>query len=241
MILALVLLMGLALVPASTLADDNNNQGQGQDEQEADQGQDNATHCNGPITGRVDGDIVVDPGVFCIALGAVIDGNVIVLPGAVGFHTHHSLIEGNITATRPVLDIRVLDSQVGRNVTITGTTLGSVGATCRSSIGGNLELFDNAGAMFFGQTGFGGVCTGPDTIHGNMVLAHNSGSYDINSENVMRNLRLLDNVGGVGGHITLENNRIIETLDCRGNVPPPTGAANDAETYSEQCPNGLVF
>lgn len=226
--------MGMALVPTSSLADDNNHQGQ--DEQEGHNGH-RATHCNGNITGRVEGDIVVDPGVFCIALGAVIDGNVTVLPGAVGFHAHHSLIEGSITATRPALDIRVLDSEVGGNVTIRGTKNGTVGATCRSSIGGNLQLFDNAGAMFFGLTGFGGVCGGPDTIHGNMVLARNSGTYDIESENVMRKLQLLSNVGG---QIILNNNRIIETLDCRGNVPLPHGAANDAETYSAQCP-GPVF
>ncbi len=234
LILAVLLLVGTGVVPATaTLAGNNNdNQGRGQDEN--DRGERAQNHCNGQITGRVDADVIVDPGVFCIALGAVIDGNVIVRPGAIGFHTHHSLIAGSIMATRPQLDIRVLDSEVGRDVTITGTKLGSVGATCRSSIGGNLVLRDNAGAMFFGQTGFGGVCGGPDTIHGNLVLERNSGSYDIESENVMRNMRLLNNRGG---QITLNNNRIIETLLCKGNVPPPHGAGNDAETFSEQCPS----
>src|SRR5437899_9435690 len=61
------------------------------------------TQCSGAFTGTTQGNLVVASGDFCIILGATIGGNVLVSPGAIGFHSHHSTIEGSVLSPGPIV------------------------------------------------------------------------------------------------------------------------------------------
>src|SRR5437588_4478212 len=150
--------------------------------------------CNGAITGVVDANVVVEPGIFCIALGATIEGHVMVEPGAIGFHAHGSTIRDYVKADNPQLDIRVLNSTVGTYVEISDTHPGTFGEICRSDIGGNIYLHNNAGQMVIGSGGLN-VCFAANTIHGSVKLYSNSGQFFVNDNQISLNVNVLSNTG----------------------------------------------
>ena len=178
--------------------------------------------CNGVITGVVDANVVVEPGIFCIALGATIEGHVMVEPGAIGFAAHGSTIRDYVKADNPQLDIRVLNSTVGTYVEISNTHPGTFGAICRSDIGGDIFLHDNAGTMGIGLSGDLGVCFAPNTIHGSVKLSNNSGQFTVDNNQISLNVDVQSNTG-VEAILT---NHIGGNLNCDNNTPPPVSAGN---------------
>ena len=184
-----------------------------------------AFECSGQFSGEVAGNLVVRPDTFCIILNSVIHGNVVVEPGAIGFHSHASTIDGTVRSTLPQLDIRVLDSTVKGSVIVRRTHSGTVGAICRSFIGGNVELIEDAGDMYLGQTGFGGVCFGPDVIDGNLVISDGSGYVPVVGETVGGNVRVVFNLGVE----RLIGNTIHGNLTCRKNSPPVDASGNTVD------------
>jgi hypothetical protein len=198
--------------------------------------------CTGTFTGVAPGNLVVPEGEFCIIIGATVGGNVQVQPGAVGFHSHNSTIEGSVHSPGPIVfDVRVLDSRVGHNVDIRRTQNGSAGAICASDIGGNVTLKDNAGYMNVGIGFPFDVCTSGNTIHGNVHVDNNTGVpaafldalgvIEINNNTVDQSVH----VNGNTGLITVLANTIEHTLECNDNVPPPVSAGNSADNYVGQC------
>ena len=179
--------------------------------------------CTGEVADDIiDATLVVPPEEFCIILRTTVRGDVIVPPGAIGFHAHTSHIGGSVKAVEPQLDVRVLDTHVGGDVAIAGTLDGTVGAICRSEIRGDVRLVSNAGDMFIGDTGFGGVCRDEDTIVGNVGLFFNSGYVLIRGETVLGDIR----VGGNTGTEELLDNHVLGSLWCRYNSPPPVVTGN---------------
>lgn len=182
--------------------------------------------CTGTVVGGViDAHIVVPAGAFCLLLGVTVNGHVSVEPGAIGFHAHTSNIRDFVMAQNPVLDIRVLDTTVGGFVKVSGTILGTFGQICRSTIGGNVELADNDGAMIVGSGGLD-VCftglAGANTIEGNVKLFRNTGSFSVNNNTIRNNVLVFHNTGVTE---VLVNN-IGRNLHCEGNTPAPVSAGN---------------
>ena len=190
--------------------------------------------CVGEFTGTHDGNLRVPSGEFCIIIGAEVTGNVLVEDGALGFHSHGSIIGKNVIVEGVQLDVRILNSEVGGYVDIANSgNAGTIGAICASEIGGNVRFTNNAGVYALGATGFGGVCPEGDVIGGNLIIEDNAAHFVIRGEEVGRNLQLMNNTGGA----TLIANQVEKNLNCEGNVPPPAGAGNVAERKKGQCAN----
>jgi hypothetical protein len=198
--------------------------------------------CVGTFTGVAPGNLVVPSGSFCIIIGATVGGNVQVEPGAVGFHSHNSTIEGSVHSPGPIVfDVRVLDSHVGHDVEVRRTQNGSAGAICRSDIGGNVILKDNAGFMNVGIGFPFDVCTAGNSIHGNVDIDNNSGVppaflgatglIEINNNTVDQSVHVNSNTA----IITILLNTIQKTLECNDNTPPPVSAGNTANNFVGQC------
>ena len=187
--------------------------------------------CVGAFTGVAPGNLVVPSGSFCIIIGATVGGNVLVEKDAIGFHSHNSDIEGSVHSPGVVLDVRILDSRVGHNVDIRHTRVGTAGAICRSVIGGNVTLKDNAGFMNVGIGFPSNVCTAGNEISGNVHIDNNTGVISVNNNTITQSLH----VNGNTGAISVFRNTIERTLECNGNVPPPVSFLNTAKNYVGQC------
>jgi hypothetical protein len=152
------------------------------------------TECVGAFTGVAPGNLVVPTGQFCIIIGATVGGNVLVEPGAIGFHSHGSEIAGSVHSPGPIVfDVRVLDSRVGRNVEIEQTRLGTAGAICRSTIGGDVIMKQNAGFMNVGIGFPFDVCFAGNEIGGNVIVDDNSGVISINNNTIDQSVHVDNN------------------------------------------------
>jgi hypothetical protein len=193
------------------------------------------TQCSGAFTGTTPGNLVVASGDFCIIIGATIGGNVLVNPGAIGFHSHHSTIDGSVLSPGPIVfDVRVLDSRVGHDVLVAQTRAGTAGGICRSTIGDNVILEDNAGFMNVGSGFPFDVCPFPTSgnhIGGNLIVDENSGGSTILNNTVDGNILVNNN----SGFEDLFDNLIGHTLECNDNTPPPFSLANVASNFVGQC------
>jgi hypothetical protein len=193
------------------------------------------TQCSGAFTGTTAGNLVVPSGDFCIILGASIGGNVLVSPGAIGFHSHHSTIDGSVLSPGPIVfDVRVLDSTVGHDVFVAQMPAGTAGGICRSTIGDNVILENNAGFMNVGSGFPFDVCPFPTSgnhIGGNLIVDANSGGNTILNNNVDASVLVNDNTS----FEVIFDNLIGHTLECNGNTPAPSSAANTASNFVGQC------
>jgi hypothetical protein len=193
------------------------------------------TACSGAFTGTTLGNLVVPSGDFCIILGATIGGNVLVSPGAIGFHSHHSTIDGSVLSPGPIVfDVRVLDSTVGHDVLVAQMRAGTAGGICRSTIGDNVILENDAGFMNVGSGFPFDVCPFPTSgnhIGGNLIVDDNSGGNTILNNTVDGSLLVNENTS----FEDLFDNLIGHTLECNDNTPPPSSVANTAGNFVGQC------
>ena len=203
----------------------------------------------------VDGNVIVEPGAFCIGFNSQIKGNVDVLQDAIGFHLHGGRIEGSVQAENPQLDIRIFVATVTGSIQIKKTRPGTAGAVCRSEIFGDVILEENRGITTVGIGFPTDVCTAGNTIHGQLKLEKNQftgiwnvvgnqiggslqhaentavGSVNISRNTVGQDLQLFKNLGTT----TLTTNTVRENLQCKENVAPPTGTGNTAKSAEDQC------
>jgi hypothetical protein len=188
--------------------------------------------CSGAFTGVAPGNLVVPSGKFCIIIGATVGNNVLVEPGAIGFHSHGSTIGGSVLSPGPIgLDIRVLNSKVGKSVEIDNTKSGSAGGICRSTIGGDIRLKNDAGFMNVG-IGFPGVCFAGNTIGGNIIIDHSSGFFTVNTNQIGQSVHVDDNTGF---EFIGPANVIAHTFECENNSPAPFSFGNTAGNFVGQC------
>jgi hypothetical protein len=189
--------------------------------------------CSGAFTGVAPGDLVVPPDKFCIILGATVGNNVLVKPGAIGFHSHHSTIGGSVLSPGPIaFDIRVLDSKVGNGIEVDNTQAGTAGGICRSTIGGDIRLKNNAGLINVGIGFPSDVCTGGNTVGGNIIIDSNSGFFSVNTNQVGQSVHVDNNTGL---EVIGPANVIAHTLECLNNTPAPFSFLNMASNYVGQC------
>lgn len=189
--------------------------------------------CNGAFTGVAPGDLVVEPGKFCIILGATVGNNVLVKPGAIGFHSHHSTIGGSVLSPGPIVfDIRVLDSKVGKGIEVDNTRAGTAGGICRSVVGGDIRLKNDAGSMNVGIGFPFDVCFAGNTVGGNIILDSNSGFLTVNTNHVSQSVHVDNNTGF---EFIGPANVIAHTLECENNTPPPFSFGNVAANFVGQC------
>jgi hypothetical protein len=179
----------------------------------------------------VDGNVIVEPGAFCIGFGSQIKGNVIVLPNAIGFHLHGGNVIGNVQAENPQLDIRIFVATVHGSIQIKRTRAGTAGAVCRSEIFGDVILEENAGITTVGIGFPQDVCFAGNTIHGQVKLVKNvfSGIWNVQGNTIlpaptcafvanptlcggiMGNLQVFDNVV-TAGQLNVSANSVREDL-----------------------------
>jgi hypothetical protein len=181
----------------------------------------------------VEGNVFVHPGAFCIAFASEIKGNVIVMPDAIGYHQHQGLINGNVQADNPQLDVRILDvAFVGGDIQISRTRPGTAGGICRSNINGSIQLKQNRGRIDIGIGFPRDVCVAGNTINGDIQVEESGigATHNINANVVNGNVLYFKNVGTVA---TIIANQIKGNLQCKENLPPPAAAGNTAQ--SQQC------
>jgi hypothetical protein len=189
--------------------------------------------CSGAFFGAAPGDLVVPPGKFCIIIGATVGNNVLVQSGAIGFHSHGSTIGGSVLSPGPIaFDIRVLNSKVGKGIEIDNTSSGTAGGICRSTIGGDVRLKNNAGLINVGIGFPSDVCFAGNTIGGNIILDSNSGIFTVNTNQVGQSVHVDNNTGF---EFIGPANVIAHTLECQGNMPAPFSFANTASNFVGQC------
>jgi hypothetical protein len=189
--------------------------------------------CSGAFFGVAPGDLVVPAGKFCIIIGATVGNNVLVKPGAVGFHSHGSTIGGSVLSPGPIVfDIRVLNSKVGKGIEVDNTRPGTAGGICRSTIGGDIRLKNNGGRINVGIGFPSDVCFAGNTVGGNLILDSNSGFFTVNSNQVGASVHVDNNTGF---EFIGPANVIAHTLECQNNTPPPFSFGNTAGNFVGQC------
>lgn len=68
-------------------------------------------------------------------------------------------------------------------------------------------------------------------IGGDLQVEQNSRAYTLDRNRIDGNLQAFQNRGG----LTIQGNQIQENLQCKENVPPPTGGGNTAASKEDQC------
>jgi hypothetical protein len=160
-----------------------------------------------PLTGTIDGNVVVPAGASCRIAGTV-TGNVTAYKGAAVGIRKDSMVGGNYTCNS-CLFADLHGSTIGGNVVISKETDGSF--IEGSTITGNLTIqsSDADGDSFAIGTGPTGAL--PNNIGGNLTFSKNTGPSSI-----------MDNT--IAGGLTCDHNR-----------PAPASSGNTAESFQGQC------
>jgi subtilisin family serine protease len=77
----------------------------------------------------------------------------------------------------------------------------------------------------------GNNTTNLTVIAGNLQIEENNGTSTVRGTTIAGNLQVFKNRGGV----SLVSNMVRQTLQCKENVPPPTGSGNTAAGKEDQC------
>jgi hypothetical protein len=173
-------------------------------------------------------------------------GNVRAGPGSVfltspeleGLPDATALVGGNIRCTRCVF-LDLAETRVGGNVVITRESEGSFIAEGNEILGGLQILRSSAGEAAFVIAG--------NTIHRNVTFARNRGPTQIVENVIGGSLRVLRNRSqgefcfdpedpeSCFEGLTIADNEVERTLNCRRNRPAPVGAGNTAQRKLGQC------
>jgi hypothetical protein len=187
------------------------------------------TTCIGLFTGVAPHNLVVPTGKECFIFGAKVGGNVLVEKGALGFHSNNSTIGGSVLSPGAIGGIAVSASKVGHDIVVANTRFAT--DICRSTVGGNILLKNNAGETNVGSDSEGCAGGGGNTIGGNIIADKNS-RLSITRNSVGKSVHINNNTGG---GVIGPGNVIAHTLECQGNVPPPVSAGNTAHHFVGQC------
>ena len=117
----------------------------------------------------------------------------------------------NLTA-RNVRVIGNVQSQGFKNIKLVGST-----------VGGSVQLENGL------EGGVGNVAR--TKVNGDVQYFSNEARMVARLNTILANLQVVGNSGGV----TLTDNRIAENMQCKENVPPPTGGGNRAGDKEDQC------
>ncbi|MDQ3628438.1 MAG: hypothetical protein M3419_06480 [Actinomycetota bacterium] len=200
--------------------------------------------CTGTLSGVTVKRLVVPEGETCTLEDVTVKQGVTVRPGG-ALITDDSEIGGNVIA-RGARTVQIIDTNVGRNIKVTGTTgatvIGSDGCKVDPLAGNNIQVRDSLGnvAICFmtvknniqlsGNAGLIGVF---DNVVGNSLQARdNSGKFSRFRRNVVdNNIQISRN----DSTVRLVDNTATGQLMCKGNVPAPSGEGNTASKLTGQC------
>lgn len=192
--------------------------------------------CNGTFTGYAPGNLVVPAGDFCLMQNATVGNNVLVEPNAIGLSAlGGNTIGGSVLSPGPIVfDVRVLNDTVGKDVVVQNTRPGTAGGICRSQIGGNVILQNNAGFMNVGSGFPQNVCPDPTAgnhIAGNLIVDDNSGGNTLGTNTIDRSVHVDSN----SGFEEIFRNTIGDTLQCENNTGLVISSGNTANNFAGQC------
>lgn len=120
---------------------------------------------------------------------------------------------------------------VGRGASLSATSV---------SINGNLQAEGAASVVVNGRSTFGGsvqIVQGNNAsiddarIDGDILFDEQTGPLSASANTIGGNLQAFKNYAGVN----LRNNRIKGNLQCKENIPAPTGGGNRASSKEDQC------
>lgn len=195
-----------------------------------------ASRCNGTLAAITVDDVFVPTGASCLLNGTRVRGNV-----KVGFG-------GTLAASAARIDGNIEAADARRVSTAAGTVvIGNVQVKRRAesrlentTIGGSVQV-EEAGASIVATdirvTGDVQVvkATSADltraVVNGDVQFSENTGALRSDAAVVDGNMQIEKNRGGV----LLTANRVRQTLECKENVPAPTGTGNVAGEKKEQC------
>jgi hypothetical protein len=166
---------------------------------------------------RVQGDVKVARNGSVSATGARIGGNVQAEDARAVTLRGSTTVIGNVQVKR-LAAVRVENSTIDGDLQLeeAGASLVASG----NRIGGNLQVTKAASASISSTF-----------VNGDLQLEENSGALSSNGADVRGNFQVFKNRGGV----QLVNNRVAQVLECKENVPAPTGSGNVAGEKKEQC------
>lgn len=206
-----------------------------------------------PVVMNFEGNVIVPAGGSCfLNPGSTVHGNVKIEPTG-SFTAIRSEIKGDIQSDG-ARSFRLNGVVVGGSVQLKKTTGPSQSARnfiCNASqIDGDVEIVESGPGSPWDIGGIGrGLCDPPfhgNVIRGNLKLEKNEGNLHISLNRVLLsplfdgrvrgNLQAFGNTGGV----QIELNDIDGNLQCKDNVPPPTGFGNTVRGNKEdQCSVGF--
>lgn len=132
----------------------------------------------------------------------------------------------------------VLDRTRAKGSIVVGT-----GATLQASsvsVNGNLQAEGAAAVTVAGYSTFGGsvqlvqggsVSISRARINGDLQFESNQGAIAANANTIGGSLQAFQNIGGA----VFTNNRMKGNMQCKENVPAPTGRGNVAASKEDQC------
>jgi hypothetical protein len=180
------------------------------------------TQCDGTLSGTYD-KVVVPNGATCVLDGATINGSLTVGSGS-SLYSTSSTISGNVTS-RDAVTVRLLDTDLGHNVMISGTSglvkLGNKGCQVDPSAALNVKVQGNQG----------NVAIRDMTIGRNLMVSGNAGRTGLFRNTVGNGVKVFNNTGLAN---RVRDNTIRGNLNCHGNVKV-LSSGNTAHRLLGQC------
>jgi hypothetical protein len=200
--------------------------------------------CTGPIGAVIiDGNVIVPPGASCALFGTRVTGNVLFGQGS-RLLTQDATVVGNIQG-EGAIRVRIYNTAV-TNIQLKKVTLGIIigsDSSCRADplVLGRIQLEENPAPIT--------ICK--MSTRQDVQLTKNTGAIWVSENIVGEDLQVAENTqpirlrrNTVGenmevikntGGVQLTSNTVGFLIQCNDNVPPPTGFANTAPMKEGQC------
>ncbi len=149
-------------------------------------------------------------------VGAVALDNIFVPDGA-SCSLNRTRANGSVVVGRGA-SLQATSVAINGNLQAEGAASVSVGGF--STFGGSVQIVQGGGASITRAR-----------INGDILLDENTGPLSANGNTVGGSFQVFQNMAGV----TLNNNRIKGNLQCKENIPAPTGGGNQASSKEDQC------
>lgn len=150
-------------------------------------------------------------------VGAVALDNVFVPDGATCV-LHRTRMNGSVVVGTGA---RLLATSVTVNGNLQAEGAAAVSVGGASMIGGSVQIVQGGSAAIGGAR-----------VNGDVLFDSNRGVIEATRNNVGGNMQVFQNVGG---GVLLMGNRMKGNLQCKENMPAPTGNGNTAASKEDQC------
>jgi hypothetical protein len=200
--------------------------------------------CNGTIgAGVIVGNVIVPPGASCELLGTTVTGNVHFGQGS-KLLTENANVAGNIQGEGArriwIYNTVVTDIQLKK---VTHQIIIGSDRTCVADplVLGRIQLEENSAAISICKMSTrqdvqltkntGNILVTDNIVGEDLQVAENTKLARLRFNEVGQNMEVIKNTGGV----YINKNTVGMLLQCKDNVPPPTGTGNTAPMKEGQC------